>query len=130
MHFPRPVQADSFKLRLPALDGLRGLAILLVLSHSLQLFDSPRSWAGRTTEFVLNFGWVGVQLFFVLSGFLITRILMDTRDAPNYFQSFFARRALRIFPNYFPTLALLFLVLPAITSKVNPGATTGPPTRP
>jgi peptidoglycan/LPS O-acetylase OafA/YrhL len=121
-----PEQADSYKLRLPALDGLRGLAILLVLAHNLQLFDSPRSWAGRVTEFGLNLGWIGVQLFFVLSGFLITRILMDTRDAPNYFQSFFARRALRIFPIYYLTLVFLLLVLPALTSSPNSAVPTWP----
>jgi len=109
---PAPAHPVSPPARLPTLDGLRAIAILLVVPHNLNLiatFDG--------TQFVvaaLHRGWIGVQLFFVLSGFLITGILLDARDAPDYYRSFFVRRALRIFPLYYATLLVLFVLLPAL----------------
>lgn len=97
----------------PGLDGLRGIAILAVIGHNLQLMESPDTLIGRAIEFGLDRGWIGVQLFFVLSGFLITGILLDSQRTSNYYQSFFTRRALRIFPIYYLSLVVLFLVLPA-----------------
>src|SRR5690348_8127135 len=101
----------SLPTRLPTLDGLRALAILLVVPHNLNLIAT---FSG-TQVFVsaLHRGWIGVQLFFVLSGFLITGFLLDARDAPRYYRSFFVRRALRIFPLYYATLLVLFVLLPA-----------------
>ena len=104
---------------LPDLDGLRGLAILLVLMHNLSTDVFPATVVGRLLGFVLNFGWVGVQLFFVLSGFLITRILLRTQASSNYYGAFFGRRVLRIFPLYYGSLLVAFVVFPVI-GKVSP----------
>jgi peptidoglycan/LPS O-acetylase OafA/YrhL len=96
---------------IPALDGLRALAILLVIPHNTYLFTTIRGWL-VPFAWVANAGWVGVQLFFVLSGFLITRNLLESRGADNYYSAFFARRILRIFPLYFLVLIVFLLVLP------------------
>ena len=90
---------------LPALDGLRGIAIIGVLFFHLGI---PK----------FSLGWAGVELFFVISGFLITRVLLNTREQPNYFRNFFYRRILRIFPIY-------YLVLIAYTAIVVSSSLTG-----
>ena len=80
---------------LPALDGIRGIAVLLVIvSHLFSFLVIPA------------FGWIGVDVFFVLSGFLITRILLFSKGNKHYFKNFYIRRALRIFPLYFLVLFL------------------------
>jgi peptidoglycan/LPS O-acetylase OafA/YrhL len=81
---------------IPALDGLRGIAILLVILFHFEYIAS---------------GWIGVQIFFVLSGYLITQILLRSRQAPLniYLKRFYWRRALRIFPIYFGYLLLITL---------------------
>ena len=90
--------------RVAALDGVRGVAILLTLVF--HTFDSTQSWG--------IVGERGVDLFFVLSGFLITGILVETRDQPGFFANFYARRAVRILPLYYLFVALmLFVVAPA-----------------
>jgi peptidoglycan/LPS O-acetylase OafA/YrhL len=102
----------------PALDGLRGVAILLVLAyHSLGLRADPDDavlrWIGRA-------GWVGVDLFFVLSGFLITEILIDKVSRLRGLRAFYARRALRIFPLYYLFLAVVFglgAIVPALHTE-------------
>ena len=107
--------ADPMKGHIPALDGLRGLAILLVLMIH---FCCLTGVVPRTTLDVLflkfaSIGWCGVNLFFLLSGFLITGILFDTKSSSNRMKNFYARRTLRIFPLYYGVLTLWFLVLPA-----------------
>src|SRR5438093_145042 len=82
---------------IPALDGLRGLAIVLVMGfHFGQDADGGTS-LGPLVSKLLGIGYHGVDLFFVLSGFLITGILLDTKGAPRYFRNFYVRRTLRIF---------------------------------
>lgn len=102
------------RVHLSALDGVRGVAILMVmLMHSLEgNFDGP-SRAIRTLGDFINLGRLGVDLFFVLSGFLITGILIDTRQDPHFFRRFYVRRTLRIFPLYYGFLLLLLLLTPA-----------------
>ena len=96
---------------LPALDGLRGCAILLVLLyHFSGELHHPVTLAAGAIHKVLSIGWIGVDLFFVLSGFLITGILLGSRGAPNYFRAFYMRRVLRILPLYYGYLAAVFLL--------------------
>ena len=103
----------------PALDGVRGIAIALVLLHHLVLFSGIRPW--RRPEWLFynltSSGWVGGDLFFVLSGFLITGILCDTKGTAGYFRQFYIRRALRIFPPYYATLIGYFIVLPLLLPR-------------
>lgn len=103
---------------LPALDGLRGGAILLVLLFhacsvpSNEVVSRPAIWLNH----VAQFGWTGVDLFFVLSGFLITRVLREHRPASNYYGVFFARRALRLFPLYYLSLPIYFWIWPVLSA--------------
>jgi peptidoglycan/LPS O-acetylase OafA/YrhL len=97
------------------LDGLRGFAVLLVLIwhyYACQIQAVPGSFA-RSTVSALGLTWSGVDLFFVLSGFLITGILLDNREAQNYFSVFYIRRTCRIMPIYYLYLAL-FLAITAL----------------
>jgi peptidoglycan/LPS O-acetylase OafA/YrhL len=113
--------------RVPALDGLRGLAILLVLVHHGVYFNPAtptETTFARLAGGWDSWGWVGVDLFFVLSGYLITNILLRTRDRPAYFTNFYARRTLRIFPLYFLSLVLFFHLVPPLLgdiTRVPPG---------
>lgn len=117
-----PVSPDSSNApaHIPALDGLRGIAILLVIPHNADTFSNSAPWLWPVA-LVAHAGWVGVQLFFVLSGFLITRNLLAARGDPHYFRSFYARRALRIFPLYFLTLFVALVLLPQLVTY-SPGA--------
>jgi peptidoglycan/LPS O-acetylase OafA/YrhL len=102
--------------RTVTLDGVRGIAILMVLYHNLNILDTPASALARAIDTLLDRGWIGVQLFFVLSGYLITSILLQTKDAENYFRGFYGRRVLRIFPLYYLTLIFFLLILPMLSS--------------
>src|SRR5438309_218918 len=99
--------------RLTQLDGIRGLAILLILAWhfvAIQIQAEPGTlpWYLRRA---LGLTWSGVDLFFVLSGFLIAGILLDQRNATNFFKVFYFRRVCRIFPLYFLVLLLFILVI-------------------
>ena len=107
---PRP----NVRGHLPVLDGVRGLAILMVLVFHFVGNMQPTNWVERVIVGVTNYGSYGVELFFVLSGFLITGILYDTHKKPHYFRNFYMRRLLRIFPLYYGVLALVFFVAPLI----------------
>jgi peptidoglycan/LPS O-acetylase OafA/YrhL len=93
---------------IPALDGLRGLAILLVLGdHLLWANSQTSSSIFNLITYVRESLWIGVNLFFALSGFLITGILSDNLHDGHFFRNFYARRALRIFPLYYGVLFVL-----------------------
>jgi peptidoglycan/LPS O-acetylase OafA/YrhL len=98
----RPTWLPSY---IPELDGLRGLAVLAVV-----LYHCHTRLTGTWIYGPLLWGWAGVNLFFALSGFLITSILIEARDKPNYFRNFYARRALRIWPVYFLLLIVCYSV--------------------
>src|ERR1700722_12473750 len=95
---------NNHKEYYPALDGLRAYAALAVLAY-------------HTTIACFWPGWVGVHFFFVLSGFLITGILLKSKEASNYFKVFYARRFLRIFPVYY--LVLLSVIIVAVIAGRN-----------
>jgi peptidoglycan/LPS O-acetylase OafA/YrhL len=95
----------------PALDGLRGIAILAVFFFDYGSGGNQSSIASvRAVSKFVGLGWTGVTLFFVLSGFLITGILYDTQADAGYYQKFYARRVLRIFPIYYLAAAAIFVV--------------------
>jgi peptidoglycan/LPS O-acetylase OafA/YrhL len=101
---------DQVKCHFPGLDGLRGLAILMVMfGHFIVVgknLAAPSPW-----HRLLQSGYLGVDLFFVLSGFLITGILIDSKNRTPYFRVFYWRRALRIFPLYYGLLAISWLTV-------------------
>jgi peptidoglycan/LPS O-acetylase OafA/YrhL len=107
---PRP----DLRGHMPVLDGIRGLAILMVMLLHFVGSAIPTNSAERIVVGMASYGSYGVDLFFILSGFLITGILFDGRDKPNYFRNFYMRRVLRIFPLYYGVLVLVFLVAPLI----------------
>ncbi len=104
---PAPIptpQAAPLTKHFTALDGLRGVAVLVVVAFHFSSLLGDRAWE-RAIQSACSAGYLGVTLFFVLSGFLITRILVRSRERADYFPAFYARRSLRIFPLFFAYLA-------------------------
>jgi peptidoglycan/LPS O-acetylase OafA/YrhL len=98
---------------------MRGVAVLMVLAFHFLHVDGEGGAAERALLSASRSGWAGVDLFFVLSGFLITGILLDARGGPGYFRAFYARRVLRIFPLYYAYLAVLFLAVPLLLPSLD-----------
>jgi peptidoglycan/LPS O-acetylase OafA/YrhL len=99
--------------RIPELDGVRGLAVLLVMAYHAFAYEMVfEQWTGlaRGIVAVTNLGWLGVDLFFVLSGFLITGILLRAKGQPRALAHFYVRRALRILPLYYAVLLVILTV--------------------
>ena len=99
--------------RFPELDGLRGIAVLMVFFHHITLIDTV-PWH-RTQTFLKAIGEpgrAGVDVFFVLSGFLITSILLRERASVSYYRDFYWKRVLRVLPLYLLVLAIIATVVP------------------
>jgi peptidoglycan/LPS O-acetylase OafA/YrhL len=102
----QPQDNDRVRQRIPQLDALRGIAILVVMLHNISL-----KFTAFHLRQLLKDGWMGVDLFFVLSGFLITGILLDTKPTKGYFKDFCVRRCLRIWPLYYSLMFFMFVIL-------------------
>ncbi len=111
-----PVTAHNENSRhIPALDGLRGLAILLVLFYHFTVIK-PLGPSEELFKRLSELGTYGVDLFFVLSGFLVTGILLRTKDRPRFFKNFYMRRVLRIFPLFYLVVLAAFVLIPQLLS--------------
>jgi len=107
-------QDARFPGHIPVLDGLRGVAIITVVWHNVTAGTYTGSPINKFVNLFSNSGWVGVQLFFVLSGFLITGLLLDQKGSQHQFRNFFMRRMLRIFPLYYSVLIAVFVLAPLV----------------
>ena len=105
---------DTSSSRVAELDGFRAIAVLMVFAHHLFYgWPTPAlSSTPRVIRAVLGRGWLGVDLFFVLSGFLITGILIDSREGEHYFRNFYTRRILRIVPLYLTCILIMYFGYP------------------
>lgn len=97
-----------------ALDGIRGLAILLVFFYHYGDLSQSSSRLLRFVGHVKSSGWIGVDIFFVLSGFLITGILYESRNEIHYYRRFYIRRALRLFPVFYGVCLVTLLLAPVL----------------
>lgn len=110
-----PAKREKSHIHYLALDGIRGLAILAVfLFHFGGGSHKPTSLPIKVWLAIVHAGWMGVDLFFVLSGFLITGILYDTAHKENRIKNFYARRAFRIFPLFYGVLFAFLLLTPVL----------------
>ncbi len=105
---------------IPALDAIRGLAIIVVTLYRFRPLPGDGTAACEWLGSVLSHGARGVDLFFVLSGFLITGILYDAKQKSHYFRNFYARRSLRIFPLYYGVLIGALVLLPLVWTRGYP----------
>jgi len=115
LNIEKPAFATPGLIRplMPELDTIRGIAVLAVLllhAFSWQYAGLHFGKLAGTLLFATQPGWLGVNLFFVLSGFLITGILLDSKEKPHFYRTFYTRRALRILPAYYSLLLLLLLL--------------------
>lgn len=92
--------------RIPQLDAVRGIAILVVMAHNISL-----KYPVLHSEKWTRDGWMGVDLFFALSGLLITGSLLDTKESASYFKNFYVRRCLRIWPLYYALIFFMFVLV-------------------
>jgi peptidoglycan/LPS O-acetylase OafA/YrhL len=107
--------------RVQVLDGLRGVAVILVfVTHAVAMPLRSRNPLDAVVRTCAHSGWTGVDLFFVLSGFLITGILLDTKGSRRWWLNFFMRRVLRVCPLYFGSLAFVIGVAPWIFHWTDP----------
>lgn len=117
----RPGKPDWLPSHLPELDGLRGLAVLGVF-----FYHSHPRLTGTWLYGPARWGWSGVSLFFVLSGYLITSILLSAREQPrHYFRNFYARRGLRVWPLYVLLIAVCYLGPAWLMGQALPGVSKG-----
>ncbi len=103
----------NFRMRFTALDGMRGFALIIVFLTHLSS-GLGQGGIGHVIKRVRDMGWVSVDLWFVLSGFLITGILYDTRGDSHFLERFFARRAIRILPVFYLVVALVLILTPIV----------------
>lgn len=116
----KPASQRESRGRLPSyiaeLDGVRAIAIWMVLVLHVFVPDDQSAQAlsrlPKAVLLIMGHGWLGVDLFFVLSGFLITGILLESRDRPHYIRNFYGRRVLRIMPLYFTCIAVMAFFYP------------------
>jgi peptidoglycan/LPS O-acetylase OafA/YrhL len=97
-----------------ALDGVRGVAIILVFFFHFARWNDTSTLIARLFNAATASGWIGVDIFFVLSGFLITGILYDTRNDDHYSRRFYVRRMLRIFPIFYGSCLVLLILAPVL----------------
>lgn len=111
--------SQQIKGYMPILESYRGIACLLVFFVHIYFSQSQKnpSFFAIIYNKILSIGWCGVDAFFVLSGFLITGILLDNQKNSHYFKHFYVRRILRIFPLYYVTLAIFLFLLRSVLNQ-------------
>lgn len=104
--------------RSPGVDGLRGTVFLVMLVHFNTIRYAPTAFLEKIYFLFVQYGLLGLDVFFVVSGFLITGILLDTKGSKTFFKTFYIRRTLRIFPLYYGFLILRFIIWPALDAAL------------